>query len=117
MNVTSINGRVPAELNGITKRFGGIVALDNVSIAIQPGELVALLGPNGAGKTTAVRLLLGLTRPDAGTARVFGLDPREPHNRVRTGALLQVGKVPETLRVSEHIELFSSYYPDPLPHS
>jgi ABC-2 type transport system ATP-binding protein len=115
MNVESINGRVPAELTRITKRFGEIVALNDVSISIQPGELVALLGPNGAGKTTAVRLLLGLTRPDAGVARVFGLDPREPRNRVRTGALLQVGKVPETLRVSEHIELFSSYYPDPLP--
>ena len=108
-------GRTPAELSGVTKRFGAIVALNGISLAIQPGELVALLGPNGAGKTTAVRLLLGLTRPDTGTARVFGSDPRDARNRMRTGAMLQVGKVPETLRVREHIELFSSYYPDPLP--
>jgi ABC-2 type transport system ATP-binding protein len=115
MNVTSIAERVPAELSGVTKRFGTTTALDAVSLALEPGQLVALLGPNGAGKTTAVRLLLGLTRPGAGTARVFGRDPREPRNRMRTGAMLQVGQVPATLRVGEHIELFSSYYPDPLP--
>jgi ABC-2 type transport system ATP-binding protein len=117
MNVTSIAGRIPAELNGVSKRFGAITALNSLSLAIRPKELVALLGPNGAGKTTAVRLLLGLTKPDSGTARVFGLDPREPRSRMHTGAMLQVGKVPETLRVREHIELFSSYYAAPLPMS
>jgi ABC-2 type transport system ATP-binding protein len=117
MNVTSIAGRIPAELSGVSKRFGAITALNSLSLAIRPKELVALLGPNGAGKTTAVRLLLGLTKPDSGTARVFGLDPREPRSRMHTGAMLQVGKVPETLRVREHIELFSSYYAAPLPMS
>src|SRR6185312_2286446 len=82
---------------------------------VAPGETLELLGPNGAGKTTAIRLLLGLTAPTAGTARLFGKNPREARNRSRSGAMLQVADVPEMLTVSEHIELFSSYYPAPLP--
>ena len=105
----------PAQLTSVTKRFGTTTALDEISLTIHPGELVALLGPNGAGKTTAVRLLLGLCIPDSGIARVFGANPRDAANRVRTGAMLQVARVPETLRVREHLDLFSSYYPDPLP--
>jgi len=105
----------PASLSHVTKSFGPVVALDDVSLDIAPGEVVALLGPNGAGKTTAVRLLLGLSKPGSGTARVFGNDPRDPAARTRSGAMLQVARVPETLRVREHVELFSSYYPKPMP--
>ncbi|HYM60966.1 MAG TPA: ABC transporter ATP-binding protein [Thermoanaerobaculia bacterium] len=105
----------PARLDGVTRTFGATVALRNLSLAIDPGELVALLGPNGAGKTTAVRLLLGLCAPTSGTARVFGRDPRQAASRTRTGAMLQIGRVPETLKVREHIDAFSSYYPKPLP--
>jgi ABC-2 type transport system ATP-binding protein len=105
----------PASLMSVTKTFGTTVALRDVSLTIQPGELVALLGSNGAGKTTAVRLLLGLSAPTSGVARVFGADPRDAANRHRTGAMLQVARVPETLKVREHIHLFSGYYPDPMP--
>ena len=59
--------------------------------------------------------MLGLLKPDAGAVRVFGQDPRTAENRWRTGVMLQVAQVPETLRVREHIDLFSSYYPHPLP--
>src|SRR5262245_14586824 len=103
----------PAELRDATKRFGQLVALDRVNLTLEPGKLTAVLGPNGAGKTTAVKLLLGLSQPTGGSARLFGLDPRSRDAREQTGALLQVGKVPETLKVREHIELFSSYYPTP----
>jgi ABC-2 type transport system ATP-binding protein len=81
---------------------------------VRSGEVVALLGPNGAGKTTAVKLLLGLMQPNSGRVSVFGCDPTNPENRTRTGAMLQVGKVPETLRVREHIDLFASYYQKPM---
>jgi ABC-2 type transport system ATP-binding protein len=106
---------MPASLTHVTKSFGPVVALDDFSFSIGPGEAVALLGPNGAGKTTAVRLLLGLAKPSGGAARVFGGDPRNPAARTKSGAMLQVARVPETLRVREHIELFSSYYPKPMP--
>ena len=106
---------MPAHLAQVTKRYGATVALHNVDMTIRPGELVALLGSNGAGKTTAVRLLLGLSMPTSGIARVFGHDPRDSQNRLRTGTMLQSARVPETLKVREHIHLFSSYYDDPLP--
>ncbi|HEX7152341.1 MAG TPA: ABC transporter ATP-binding protein [Thermoanaerobaculia bacterium] len=105
---------LPAHLGRVTKTYGRVTALRDFTLSIQPGELLALLGANGAGKTTAVRLLLGLGKPDSGMVRVFGADPRDAVNRVRTGAMLQAAQVPETLRVREHIHLFSSYYPKPL---
>ena len=104
-----------AELRGVTKNYGAIAALRGIHLTIEPGELVALLGPNGAGKTTAVRILLGLTPATFGQASVFGHHPASREARLRRGAQLQVAKVPETLRVREHIELFSSYYQNPLP--
>jgi ABC-2 type transport system ATP-binding protein len=108
-------GPVVAQLIGVCKSYGDIRALRDVNLNVHAGELVAVLGPNGAGKTTAVKLLLGLASANAGTVTVFGGDPRHPQSRMRTGAMLQVGRVPETLRVRELIDLFSSYYPSPLP--
>jgi ABC-2 type transport system ATP-binding protein len=104
-----------AELRGVSKNYGEVQALRGIDLTIERGELVALLGPNGAGKTTAVRILLGLASADSGSARVFGHHPARHAAKVRRGALLQVAKVPETIKVREHIELFSSYYPHPLP--
>jgi ABC-2 type transport system ATP-binding protein len=103
-----------ATLENVTKRYGATAALDGLSLALRPGEIVALLGPNGAGKSTAVRLLLGLISASTGTASVFGNDPRDPATRIRIGAMLQVARLPETLRVREHLDLFRSYYPRPL---
>ena len=104
-----------ASLQGVSKNFGATRALDNLTLTLHPGEVVALLGPNGAGKTTAVRLMLGLTRAEQGTVRLFGRSPEDTLARIRTGAMLQIARVPESLRVKEHIELFRSYYPTPLP--
>lgn len=105
-----------ASLRGVTKRYGkDVVALNDLSLDLRRGEIVALLGPNGAGKSTAVKLLMGLTSPTAGQARIFNADPRFADNRLRTGVMLQVGRAPEMLRVHEHIEIMRGYYPRPLP--
>ena len=111
---TSNSELIVASLEGVNKNYGSVRALRSVDFRVRAGEVVALLGPNGAGKTTAVKLLLGLLQPNSGRARVFGGDPTNPENRMRTGAMLQVGRVPETLRVREHIDLFSTYYEKPM---
>src|ERR1700680_59842 len=112
---TSNSDLIVASLEGVNKNYGSVRALRGVNFGVRAGEVVALLGPNGAGKTTAVKLLLGLMQPNSGRVRVFGGDPTNPGNRMRTGAMLQVGRVPETLRVREHIDLFSTYYQKPMP--
>jgi len=104
-----------AKTRGLSKKYGDVTALHNVTMELRAGELLALLGPNGAGKTTLVRMLLGLASADTGNLAVFGADPRQSSVAERCGAMLQVGRVPETLKVREHIDLFSSYYTRPLP--
>jgi ABC-2 type transport system ATP-binding protein len=103
-----------ATLTGVTKKYAATTALDSLNLTLRAGEVVALLGPNGAGKSTAVRLMLGLTGPTAGTVRVFGCDPKTTASRTRVGAMLQVASVPKALTVREHLNLFRSYYPAPL---
>ena len=61
------------QLDGLTKRFGDTVAVDDLTFAVQPGEIFGFLGPNGAGKSTTIRMLLNLLRPDAGSARIMGV--------------------------------------------
>jgi ABC-2 type transport system ATP-binding protein len=107
-----------ASLTSITKRYAnGVIALDNLSLTLRRGEIVALLGPNGAGKSTAVKLLMGLSSPTSGAVAIFGADPRHTAARLRTGVMLQVGRAPEMLRVREHIQIFRGYYPNPMPYA
>ena len=102
-------------LESASKSYGSLRALEETSLEVQPGEILALLGPNGAGKTTAVSLMLGLRAPSSGRARIFGRDPREPASRKRVGAMLQESGVPETLKVREVVEMFRRLYEKPLP--
>jgi ABC-2 type transport system ATP-binding protein len=106
---------IAATLSQVSKNYGAVQALKDFSLDVRAGELTAVLGPNGAGKTTAIKLLLGLVRPTSGRVSVFGGDPTVLETHLRVGAMLQVGRVPESLRVREHIDLFSSYYAEPLP--
>jgi ABC-2 type transport system ATP-binding protein len=102
-----------AKLESAGKRYGAVLALDQVSLELRRGEVFAVLGPNGAGKTTAISLLLGLLRPDTGSVQVFGEPPQSLSARRRIGAMLQTSGVPDTLTVGELIRLFRSYYPRP----
>ncbi len=103
-----------AELDRVSRRFGRIQALDAVTLALHPGEVLFLLGPNGAGKTTAISILIGLRQPDQGRARLFGLNPRMPRARRDLGVMLQEVAFPPTLRVGEIVDLVRGHYPHPL---
>ncbi len=70
-------GALPVEARGLTKVYGELRAVDDVDLSVLPGDVYGFLGPNGAGKTTSLRMLLGLIRPTAGSARLFGRDPLE----------------------------------------
>src|SRR5258708_7435528 len=109
-----MNNDCLAELSGVSKRFGKVVALDGLNLQVRPGELLAVLGPNGAGKSTAISLLLGLQQPDVGTARLFGRSPLLLEARRSVGVMMQEAALAQELRVREQIELVASYYPDPL---
>jgi ABC-2 type transport system ATP-binding protein len=91
------------------------VAVEDVSFAVERGEIFAILGPNGAGKTTAVEIVEGLRVPDRGTVRVLGLDPRRDRAelRRRVGVQLQQSQLPEQMKVWEALDLYSSFYERP----
>ncbi|HZN70813.1 MAG TPA: ABC transporter ATP-binding protein [Micromonosporaceae bacterium] len=102
---------VPAvELRDAVKTFGSVVAVDGVSLAIQPGEIVALLGPNGAGKTTTIDMLLGLSRPTSGSVTVFGMSPRRAVARGMVSAVLQNGGLLDDYTVAETVRLMTALF-------
>lgn len=106
---------VPVAVDRVTRHFGSTVALDDVSLEVRAGEIVGLLGPNGAGKTTLLSLVEGLRRPDSGTVRLFGRDPRDAAARVRLGTTPQETGLPASLTVTEVADLVGRHYPDPVP--
>jgi ABC-2 type transport system ATP-binding protein len=101
----------------LTKRYGDLVALDQVSFEVPPGQLVAVLGPNGAGKTTTMELLEGFLHPTAGTVRVLDAEPRRGDRawRARIGLVMQSTSLDEQLTVRELLAVFARLYPDPRP--
>jgi ABC-2 type transport system ATP-binding protein len=96
------------EVRGLTKRYGIHVAVDDVGFTVTEGEIFGILGVNGAGKTTTVECLQGLRRPDGGSMRVLGMDPRTAGSqlRARVGSQLQDSALPDRLRVDEAVLLF-----------
>ncbi|WP_405142916.1 ABC transporter ATP-binding protein [Sphaerisporangium sp. NBC_01403] len=103
------------EITKLRKLYGKQVAVDDVSFAVEEGEIFGVVGRNGAGKTTTVECVSGLRTPDGGTIRVTGLDPRRDRDelRQRVGVQLQDCSLPDKLRVWEALDLYASFYARP----
>src|SRR4051812_38325659 len=107
---------VPAvHISGVTKDFGDVHAVRGLDLTLQQGEVVAFLGPNGAGKTTTIDLLLGLSRPTAGSVDVLGLPPRQAIARGLVSAVMQTGGLLKDLTVRETVEYTASLFADTQP--
>ncbi|HVA21702.1 MAG TPA: ABC transporter ATP-binding protein [Candidatus Micrarchaeia archaeon] len=106
-------------VSGLSKRYGTVQAVDDVSFEVAHGEVFALLGPNGAGKTTTVELLEGFGRPDAGRIEVLGFDPAARTTsrqlRERLGIVLQELSVEPFLTVRQVLQRNAGYYRSPRP--
>ena len=102
--------------DGLTKTFGDVVAVDDMSFEVSRGEIFGLLGPNGAGKTTTLDCLEGLKTPTKGRVRVLGLNPRTERDRLRhrIGVQLQESRLQARIKVWEALDLFASFYAHPL---
>ena len=101
-------------LTGLHKSYGEVHAVQGIDLDIAAGETVALLGPNGAGKSTTIDMLLGLTIPDAGSVRIFGMTPQQAVAEGAIGAMLQTGGLIRDLDVRELLVMMASLYPHPL---
>lgn len=97
-------------VHGLRKRYGSVVAVDGVDLEVRAGEIFGILGPNGSGKTTTVECSHGLRRADAGTVRIFGVDPQQQPDRAAglIGIQLQDSALPDRMKASEALHLFST---------
>src|ERR1700694_5647609 len=100
----------------LVKKYGRLIAVNDVSLSIHEGEIFGIIGPNGAGKTTTVECISGLRAPDSGSISVYGLSPRKDRNAIRefVGVQLQESALPPRLKVGEAVKLFASFYSNPL---
>jgi ABC-2 type transport system ATP-binding protein len=103
-------------VQGLTRRYGAVTAVDGISFDVKAGEIFGLLGPNGAGKTTTLECILGLNRPDAGRIAICGVDvlddPRAAQANI--GAVLQATGLQDKITPHEALDLFRSFYPKPV---
>lgn len=103
------------DVEHVRKQYGEKVAVDDVSLSVEEGEIFGILGRNGAGKTTTVECIVGLRKPDRGRIRVLGTDPWRggPGLRERVGVQLQESALQDKLTVAEAIDLYGSFYRTP----
>ncbi len=98
------------ETSDLTKRFGRLTAVDSVDLTLPPGRIYGLLGPNGSGKTTLIRLLAGLAKPTAGSARVLGVKMPSRQNLARIGYMTQADGTYSELSVWENLRFFAALF-------
>ena len=92
------------DLRGVRKSFGSVQAVRGVALAVGTGEVMAFLGPNGAGKTSTIDMILGLSRPEAGTVEVYGMAPRQAVRKRLVSAVMQTGGLLKDLMVAETVQ-------------
>ena len=105
-----------ATVNNVGKSFGDKQVLSGINMQLHQSEILSVLGPNGAGKTTLINTMLGRLSLDAGEISLFGHPPGSMLVKRQTGAMLQVAGLPDMSTVKEHIELFQSYYVEPMSY-
>ena len=103
-------------VEGLSKRYGRVVAVDGIGFEVAEGEIFGLVGPNGSGKTTTAECVQGLRRQDSGRVRIYGIDPHaQPARMARlVGTQLQDSTLPDRIRVGEALHLFASLAPEPV---
>jgi ABC-2 type transport system ATP-binding protein len=101
--------------DNVSKYYGGLKAVDGLSLELRGGETVALLGPNGAGKSTSLDMLLALRKPTSGKIRMFGRDPYHAIKSGQVGAMLQSGGLMPEVTVRELVTLVAGLHPRPVP--
>ncbi|MEI5990607.1 hypothetical protein A5881_002112 [Enterococcus termitis] len=101
-------------VNKLTKTINKKTILNQVSLTVNKGEIIALVGPNGAGKTTLINCLTGLIRPTAGKINLFGAKPLNKKNKMKIGVMQQESTTLENVKVKELLTLFRSFYTNPL---
>jgi ABC-2 type transport system ATP-binding protein len=103
------------DLQRVTKRFGSVTAVDDLTLTVEPGEIVAFLGPNGAGKTTTIDMLLGLSKPNSGTVAVLGGKPEDAVARGEISAVMQTAGLLKDLTIKETVRLTATLFPHARP--
>ncbi|HRQ38881.1 MAG TPA: ABC transporter ATP-binding protein [Chloroflexota bacterium] len=105
------------EVKNLRKAYGRTIAVEDVTLTVQSGEIFGIVGPNGAGKTTTIESIIGLRQPDGGSVSVLGMNPQAEPKKLgnRIGVQLQEAALPDRIKVWEALDLYASFYERTVP--